>query len=258
VASRGIKTHGRIVARRLGNECRRHGLVGGARPRGRPARHVWRHTDRARPAGCCRSRARSLGDRSRVDSLDTVCAEKPADAAHRHTAPGGNGREAASAGGPSEPSPTLIRRSRRVDLSFAAGSATSVRGGGGGADQTAWRQRTQRCGAAADEDQTFEGSALRGSGSAPSPSGTESPCHPPRTPRCPSPGVRENAANPMSGTGTQQARTPRCGENRRGGEKPRGRNRICCGQAATARRLVARRCDSFVASGSVPGVDRRG
>jgi hypothetical protein len=35
-----------------------------------------------------------------------------------------------------------------------------------------------------------------------------------------------NAANPMSGTGTQQARTPRCGENRRGGAKPRGRNRI--------------------------------
>jgi hypothetical protein len=33
-----------------------------------------------------------------------------------------------------------------------------------------------------------------------------------------------NAANPMSGTGTQQARNPRCGENRRGGEKPRGRN----------------------------------
>jgi hypothetical protein len=30
----------------------------------------------------------------------------------------------------------------------------------------------------------------------------------------------------MSGTGTQQARTPRCGGSRRGGAKPRGRNRI--------------------------------
>jgi hypothetical protein len=38
---------------------------------------------------------------------------------------------------------------------------------------------TQRCGAAADEDQTFEGSALRGSGPTPSPSGTEPSCHPP-------------------------------------------------------------------------------
>jgi hypothetical protein len=128
-------------------------------------------------------------------SRHRVCGEM-ADAAHRHTAPGGNGREAASAGGPSEPSPTLIRRSRRVYLSFAAGSTTSVRGGGGGADQTAWRQRPQRCGAAADEDQTFEGSALRRSGSTPSPSGTESPCHPPRTPRCPSPGARETQRTP--------------------------------------------------------------
>jgi len=67
-----------------------------------------------------------------------------------------------------------------------------------------------------------------------------------------------NAANPMSGTGTQQARTPRCGENRRGGAKPRGRNRMswrCChGPKA--------RCPSsrtrVVTRGSVPGVDRRG
>jgi hypothetical protein len=96
-----------------------------------------------------------------------------ADAARQHTALGGNGREAASAGGPSEPPPpTLFRRSRRS-------SATAVRGGCGRADQTAWRQRPQRCGAAAGEDQTFEGSALRGSRPTPSPSGTEPSCHPP-------------------------------------------------------------------------------
>jgi hypothetical protein len=73
------------------------------------------------------------------------------------------------------------------DPSFAAGFS-AVRGGVlqspsavvvEGADQTAWRQRPQRCGAAADEDQTFEGSALRGSGPTPSPSGTEPSCHPP-------------------------------------------------------------------------------
>jgi hypothetical protein len=73
------------------------------------------------------------------------------------------------------------------DPSFAAGFS-AVRGGvlqspsavvAEGADQTAWRQRPQRCGAAADEDQTFEGSALRGSGPTPSPSGTEPSCHPP-------------------------------------------------------------------------------
>jgi hypothetical protein len=104
----------------LGNESRHHGLVGGARPRGRPARPVWRHTVHARPAGCCRHLVRPLGDRTGVDGLDT-CGGGMADAAHHHTAPGGNGREAASAGGPSEPPPTLIRRSRRVSPPFAAG-----------------------------------------------------------------------------------------------------------------------------------------
>jgi hypothetical protein len=103
-----------------------------------------------------------------------------ADAAHRNTAPGGNGREAASVGGPSEPPPpTSIRRSRRVSCrsrwDLQSPSAVIAEG----ADKTVWRQRPQRCGAAADEDQTFEGSALRGSGPPPSPSGTEPSCHPP-------------------------------------------------------------------------------
>lgn len=35
---------------------------------------------------------------------------------------------------------------------------------------------------------------------------------------------RRNGTNPMSGTGMQQARDPRPGENRRGGANPRGRN----------------------------------
>jgi hypothetical protein len=34
----------------------------------------------------------------------------------------------------------------------------------------------------------------------------------------------QNGSNPMGGSGMQQARDPVCGENRRGGEKPRGRN----------------------------------
>jgi hypothetical protein len=102
-----------------------------------------------------------------------------ADAAHHHTALGGNGREAASAGGPSEPSPTLIRRSRRVSRRSRRVLQPPSAVVAEGADQTAWRQRPQRCGAAADEDQTFEGSALRGSGPTPSPSGTEPSCHPP-------------------------------------------------------------------------------
>ena len=109
-----------------------------------------------------------------------------------------------------------------------------------GADQTAWRQRPQRCGAAADEVQTFEGSALRGSGSSPSPSGTGSPCRPPRALRCSSPGGRE----------TQRTPCPVPGRNKPG---PRGaektvevvRNHVDgtgrCGLAAIARRLVARR-----------------
>ena len=134
------------------------------------------------------------------------------------------------------------------DLPFAAGFS-ALRGGvlqppsavvAEGADQTAWRQRPQRCGAAADEDQTFEGSALRGSGSSPSPSGTGSPCRPPRALRCSSPGGRE----------TQRTPCPVPGRNKPG---PRGaektvevvRNHVDgtgrCGLAAIARRLVARR-----------------
>jgi len=35
-----------------------------------------------------------------------------------------------------------------------------------------------------------------------------------------------NVSNPMAGSGTQQARSSLCGESRRGGEKPRGRNGI--------------------------------
>jgi hypothetical protein len=37
-------------------------------------------------------------------------------------------------------------------------------------------------------------------------------------------GFQRNAANPRTGSGMQQARRPARGENRRGGEKPRGRN----------------------------------
>lgn len=179
VASRGIKTHGRIVMWHLGNESRHHGLVGGARPRGRPARPVWRHTVHARPAGCCRHLVRPLGDRAGVDGHDR-CGGGMADAAplkHRTQRERPRGRVRR---GP-------VGTAAHSDPSFAAGFST-VRGGVlqppsavvvEGADQTAWRQRPQRCGAAADEDQTFEGSALRGSGPTPSPSGTEPSCHPP-------------------------------------------------------------------------------
>jgi hypothetical protein len=163
----------------LGNESRHHGLVGGARPRGRPARPVWRHTVHARPAGCCRHFVRPLGDRAGVGGLDR-CGGGMADAAPlkhrtRRERPRGRVRR-----GP-------VGTAAHSDPSFAAGFST-VRGGvlqppsavvAEGADQTAWRQRPQRCGAAADEDQTFEGSALRESGPTPSPSGTEPSCHPP-------------------------------------------------------------------------------
>jgi len=39
-------------------------------------------------------------------------------------------------------------------------------------------------------------------------------------------GAARNGSNPMAGSGMQQARDPVCGESRRGGEKPRGRNVI--------------------------------
>jgi hypothetical protein len=45
----------------------------------------------------------------------------------------------------------------------------------GGRGRTTGGHRPQRCGTAADEDETFEGFALRGSGSIPSPSGTGCP-----------------------------------------------------------------------------------
>jgi hypothetical protein len=62
----------------------------------------------------------------------------------------------------------------------------------------------------------------------------------------------------MSGTGTQQARTPRCGESRRGGEKPRGRNRtLWLGSHNPKARCPSSRT-RVVVSGSWPGVNVRG
>jgi len=147
-----------------------------------------------------------------------------ADAAHHCTALGGNGREAASAGGPSEPPPTLIRRSRRVSPPFAVGFC-NLRPRGLPKGRTKRRGGNDRSDAERLPTRIKPSKGLR----------CEDPGRLPLLRERSRPATRletsvsvawwtRNAANPMSGTGTQQARTPRCGENRRGGEKPRGRN----------------------------------
>jgi hypothetical protein len=125
-------------------------------------------------------------------------------------APGGNGREAASAGGPSEPPPTLCPPSAAVK-----------RGGPNGGEATT---AAMRSGCRRDSNlRRVSAARIRvvplsfGNGVALPPAASTSVFVAWRS---------KNAANPMSGTGTQQARTPRCGVNRRGGAKPRGRNRI--------------------------------
>jgi hypothetical protein len=181
-----------------------------------------------------------------------------ADAAHHHTAPGGNGREAASAGGPSEPPPTLIRRSRRVSPPFAVGFC-NLRPRGVRKGRTKRRGGNDRSDAERLPTRIKPSKGLR----------CEDPGRLPLLRERSRPATRletsvsvawwtRNAANPMSGTGTQQARTPRCGESRRGGEKPRGRNRTLWlgSHGPKAHCLLSR--TRVAASGTVPGVDRRG
>jgi hypothetical protein len=62
----------------------------------------------------------------------------------------------------------------------------------------------------------------------------------------------------MSGTGTQQARTPRCGESRRGGEKPRGRNRTLWPGSHNPKARCPSSRTRVAVSGSWPGVNVRG
>jgi hypothetical protein len=200
---------------------------------------VWRHTDRARPAGCCRLGARSLGDRVTVDRRDDrVCGGlltlANTGTCTRRERPRGRVRRG-PVGTAAHSDPSFAAGSRRPRRVSQPPSAVVVEG----ADSTVRRQRPQRCGTAAGEDETFEGSALRGSRPTPSPSGPEPPCHPPRTFRRSSPGGRETQRTPCPVPGRNKP-GPRGAEKAvevvRNHEDGTGR----CGLAATARRHVAR------------------